>query len=52
MKIEFDFETEHGTFRDALVLPDDHGLLDEEIETMKQQRLANWLAIVTNLPQE
>jgi len=50
MKIDFSFETKYGKFADALHLPDDHGLTDAEIETMKQERLNNWLAIVT--PQE
>jgi hypothetical protein len=50
MKIDFSFETKYGKFADALHLPDDHVLTDAEIETMKQERLNNWLAIVT--PQE
>jgi hypothetical protein len=50
MKIDFSFETKYGKFADALHLPDDHELTDAEIETMKQERLNNWLAIVT--PQE
>lgn len=47
MKIDFEFETPHGLFRDALHLPDDHSLTDEEIQTMKNQRVDNWIAIVT-----
>ena len=47
MKIDFSFDTPHGKFADALHLPDDHTLTDAEIETMKQQRLDNWVAIVT-----
>jgi len=50
IKIDFSFETKYGKFADALHLPDDHGLTDDEIEAMKQQRLTNWLAIVE--PQE
>ena len=46
MKIDFSFETKYGRFADALHLPDDHGLTDDEIEAMKQQRLVNWLAII------
>lgn len=34
-------------FSDAIVLPDDHGFTDDEIEAMKQQRLNNWIAAVT-----
>lgn len=47
VSIEFEFDTQYGTFRDALVLPDDHGLSDAELEAMKQQRLDNWIAVIT-----
>jgi len=47
MKIDFTFDTSYGTFCDAIVLPDDHTLTDDEIEAMKQQRLNNWIAVVT-----
>lgn len=47
MKIDFEFETPHGLFRDALHLPDDHTFTDDEIQTMKQQRVDNWIAVVT-----
>ena len=47
MKIDFSFETSYGMFSDAIVLPDDHGFTDVEIEAMKQQRLSNWIADVT-----
>lgn len=51
IKIDFAFETQYGTYSDALILPDDHSLSDGEIEAMKQQRLTNWLAIIET-PQE
>jgi hypothetical protein len=47
LKIDFEFQTEHGLYRDALYLPDDHGLTDDQIEAMKQQRVDNWIAFVT-----
>jgi hypothetical protein len=47
MKIDFEFQTEHGLFRDALHLPDDHGLTDGQIEAMKAERRDNWIAVVT-----
>lgn len=50
MKIDFEFQTGYGLFRDALHLPDDHGLTDAQIEVMKQERLDNWIAIVTAPP--
>ena len=52
MKIEFQFETKHGMFSDALHFPDDQTPSGEEIEAMKQQRLANWIAIVGASPQQ
>ena len=47
MKIDFEFDTPYGKFRDALHLPDNHGLSDAEIEAMKEQRRDNWIAVVT-----
>lgn len=47
MKIDFEFQTEFGLFRDALHLPDDHTFTDDEIQAMKQLRVDNWVAIVT-----
>ena len=48
MKIDFSFDTQYGTFADALWFPDDQPApSDADIETMKQQRLANWIAVVT-----
>ena len=50
MKIDFEFQTPYGLFRDALHLPDNHGLTNEQIEAMKAQRRDNWIAIVTAPP--
>ena len=47
MKIDFEFQTPHGLFRDALHLPDDHGLGDDAIEALKAERRDNWIAVVT-----
>ena len=55
MQIVFTFQTPFGSFCDALYLPDDHGLTDEQLEAMKQDRLTNWLAFVNPVvetPQE
>jgi len=46
VKIDFEFDSQYGVFRDALHLPEDHGLSDAEIQALKQQRFDNWLAIV------
>ena len=32
IKIDFEFRTEYGLFRDALHLPDNHGLTDKQIQ--------------------
>ena len=50
VKIDFDFDTPHGVFRDALHLPDDHGFTEAEIQAMKEQRRDNWIAVVTAPP--
>ena len=47
MKIDFEFQTPHGLFRDALHLADDHGLTDEQIKDMKAERRDAWVAVVT-----
>lgn len=52
MKLDFEFETPHGLFRDALHLPDDHNLTDEQIEAMKAERRDAWIAVVTAPPVE
>jgi len=52
MKIDFEFETPHGKFADALHLPDNHTFTDAEIKAMKVQRRDNWIAVVTAPPVE
>lgn len=52
IKIDFEFQTEHGLFRDALYLPDNHAFTDEEIQAMKQQRVDNWVASFSAPPVE
>jgi hypothetical protein len=46
-KIEFEFDTQHGIYRDALYLDDNHSFTEQEIESMKQERVDNWIAIIT-----
>lgn len=43
VKIDFQIETKLGTYSDALHLEDDHGLTEEQIEAMKQQRADKWV---------
>ena len=52
IKIDFEFETSWGMFRDALHLPEDHTFSESDIADMKRERLNNWLAIVNAPPQE
>lgn len=52
MKIDFEFDTPHGVFRDALHLPDGRTFSEAEIQDMKEQRRDNWIAIVTAPPVE
>lgn len=51
VKIDFERETAHGVYRDAIVLPDDHQFSNADVEQMMQQRVANWVAYMDNLPQ-
>lgn len=51
-KIDFEFDTPHGVFRDALHLPDDHSYSEADIQAMKEQRRDNWIAAVTAPPVE
>lgn len=37
---------EEMPFVDAIVLPDEHGLTDEQIEQIKQKRFADWIALI------
>lgn len=52
MKLDFEYSTPHGVFRDALHLADDHTFSSEELEAMKQERLKAWVAVIENPPIE
>lgn len=52
MVIRFAYETQYGTFSDALSLPENIVYTNDEIESMKQARLDAWLAIVSAPPPE
>ncbi len=52
IKIDFEFETQYGMFKDALYLPDDHGYNETQLQALKQERLDNWIAIIENPPVE
>jgi len=44
-QIKFTIETPYGLYSDALYLKDDHGLTEDQIEELKQERVSNWIAI-------
>lgn len=46
IQIDFEINQDGWMYRDALYLPDDHNLTDEEISAMQMERFNNWLAIV------
>ena len=47
MIIKFSFETRYGSYVDSLHFPDDAPLpSDAELEAMKIDRVANWMAVV------
>lgn len=50
IKIDFEFQTAFGLYRDALHLPEGHGMSESEIAGLKQQRVDNWLAAVSAPP--
>lgn len=52
MKIDFEFDTPHGLFRDALHLPDDHAFSDADVQLMKEARVDSWVAAATAPPVE
>ena len=52
IKIDFEFDTPHGIFRDALHLPEDHSFSEADIQALKEQRRDNWIAVVTAPPVE
>jgi hypothetical protein len=50
IKIDFEFQTKHGKYADALHLPDNHTFTEAEIQAMKEQRRDNWINIIDNPP--
>jgi hypothetical protein len=47
LTINFEMSQDGYTLKDAIVLPNDHNLTDDDIESLKQQRFDEWYAIVT-----
>ena len=50
IKIDFEFQTNYGVFRDAIHLPVDHQYSQEQIIEMQSERLNNWLFALENPP--
>lgn len=50
--IQFEMTQDDKVFRDAIVLPDDHGLSDAEIDAMKKKRFTDWLAVLSAAAEE
>lgn len=51
VKIDFEQQTRHGMYRDALTLPENHGLSRQQLEELMQQRVDAWVAYMDNPPQ-
>ena len=51
IKIDFEVETEYGVYRDAITLPEDHTLSEEDINAIKQERVDAWISFI-NTPVE
>ncbi len=49
IRIDFEFTTMYGVYRDALYLPADHGLSQEQITAMQQERVNNWMALIASM---
>lgn len=50
IKIDFEKETRHGMYRDAITLPSGHTFTQAQIEAMMQERVDNWVAFMDNPP--
>lgn len=50
IKIDFEFTTQYGVFRDALNLPEGQEYTESELSELKLQRLNKWIDIIENPP--
>lgn len=46
IKVDFEFDTKYGVYRDALYLDENHTFTDEQIQALKQQRVDNWISVI------
>jgi hypothetical protein len=47
IQIIFSKETAYGVYQDALYFPADQVPSEEELERLKQERVDNWIAVIT-----
>ncbi len=52
IQIIFETQTPYGVFRDALYFQEGEVPPEAEIERLKQERIDNWIAVVTAPPVE
>lgn len=52
VKLNFEADTPYGVYRDTLILAADHNLTEDDIEQIKQTRVANWITAITTPPTE
>lgn len=50
INISFEHETEYGTYRDSIILPDDHSCTSAEINEIGMARMDEWLLSITDPP--
>ncbi len=50
IKIDFEFTSQYGVYRDALYLEENHSLSDDEINALKRERFDRWLDTIENPP--
>jgi hypothetical protein len=50
IKINFEYDTKYGVYRDAIHLPNDHTYTEEEINKIKLERVNAWIEIIENPP--
>lgn len=50
IKIDFEFQTTFGVYKDALYFVEDTLPSPEEVESLKNERLQNWINAITQVP--
>lgn len=50
IKMDFEYTTAHGAYKDALYLPDDHEYTQEQITALQTERVNNWVNVIENPP--